>query len=85
MCYDVQKKNRSEHERARDRDRGECKRDSTVKIQRKEEERLVEKKTLNVMLHSLHGVEGRGEREARKKEGGLGEGRERRRVTREKV
>lgn len=61
-----------------------------------EEERLVEKKTPNVILHSLHGLEGWGERErkTREREGGMGEGRERgageekgrrRRVTREKV
>lgn len=56
-----------------------------------EEERLVEKKTQNVILHSLHGVQERRERkrerqkdrkierEAREKKGGLGEGREGRR------
>lgn len=47
-------------ERETQREREECKRASAMKRQREEEERLVEKKTLNVMLHSLHGVEGRG-------------------------
>lgn len=42
--------------------------------QAEEEERLVEKKTLNVILHSLHGVK-EGERGEGKKEGGMGEGR----------
>lgn len=52
--------------------------------QAEEEERLVEKKTANVILHSLHGVEGR--------RGAGGEGGKERvqgwegwRVTREKV
>lgn len=55
--------------------------------QAEEEERLVEKKTLNVILHSLHGVKGRRERGEEKR--GRNKGRERgekgRRVTREKV
>ncbi|TNN81708.1 hypothetical protein EYF80_008154 [Liparis tanakae] len=35
--------------------------------QREKEERLVEKKTPNVILHSLHGVEGRRERGGEKR------------------
>lgn len=45
----------------------EKQRASGVKHQQaEEEERLVEKKTLNVILHSLHGVKGRRERGEKK-------------------
>lgn len=52
--------------------------------QAQEEERLVEKKTLNVILHSLHGVKGE-RREGRGSNGGRERGEKGRRVTREKV
>lgn len=40
--------------------------------QAEEEERLVKKQTANVILHSIHGVQGRRVRDG----GGMGEGRE---------
>lgn len=100
---DVQKENRSEHGGREKQDRvWETDTAGTVKDRQAEEkDREVEKKTPNVILHSLHGVQGRREiqtdkkryrggkwvNETGQKEKGMGEGREGRekRVTLEKV
>lgn len=60
------KKNRSEHEgqeRKKNKDQETDTANTVKERQAKEDERLVEKKTPNVILHSLHGVQGRRERE----------------------
>ena len=60
------KKNRSEHggqEGKKNKKQETDTADAVKERQAEEDERLVEKKTPNVILHSLHGVQGRRERE----------------------